>query len=52
MGKDFPSVPYPERDRLYHYANKLVDRDHKSRNEELVKRWQEIVTPETFTPTM
>ena len=37
-----------EEDRLYHFANKRVDREHRSRNEELIKRWREIVTPENI----
>ena len=37
-----------EKDRLYHFANKRVFADHKDRNEELVRRWIEIVTPENI----
>jgi hypothetical protein len=37
-----------EPDRIYHYSNKSFDREHASKNEILVKRWKEIVSPETL----
>jgi len=37
-----------EPDCLYHFSNKSFDRDYKSKNEILVKRWKEVVTPETL----
>lgn len=37
-----------EPDRLYHFSNKSFDRDYLSKNEILVKRWKEVVSPETL----
>ncbi|MGI6577473.1 MAG: hypothetical protein ACOX1Q_05435 [Eubacteriales bacterium] len=37
-----------EKDVLFHYANKSFHRDYISKNEALVKRWKELVTPENI----